>query len=109
MFRDGMRESHVVTKTFDVESVEPDFVNEDEDGLGFVSDMPQDLVCFTFISVYIEILFCFFVCNTGTLCDFRYEMIYVFEILDCSARSEKVCTQHGLKQTSLGRNTKDEG
>lgn len=42
--RDGIRESHVVSKTFDVQQVEPDYVNPDEDGMGFMNDIPQTVV-----------------------------------------------------------------
>ncbi len=42
--RDGIRESHVVSKAFDVDQVEPDFVNAEEDSLGFMNDIPQNFV-----------------------------------------------------------------
>lgn len=44
LFRDGVRESHVVSKTFEVEDVRPDFVNPEEDGMGFMTDIPGDYV-----------------------------------------------------------------
>ena len=43
-FRDGLRESHVVTKTFDVEYVPMESGQMNEDGLGFINDIPSDLV-----------------------------------------------------------------
>lgn len=44
-FRDGIRESHVVSKAFDVNQVEPDYVNAEEDGMGFINDIPGNYVC----------------------------------------------------------------
>ena len=42
--RDGIRESHVVSKAFDVNQVESDFVNPEEDSMGFMNDIPGNYV-----------------------------------------------------------------
>ena len=44
LYRDGIRESHVVSKTFDVNQVEQDDVNTEEDSMGFMSDIPENYV-----------------------------------------------------------------
>ena len=44
LFRDGIRESHVVSKAFDVNQVEPDYVNAEEDSMGFMNDIPGNYV-----------------------------------------------------------------
>ena len=39
-----MRESHVVSKTFDVDQLDQDHLSPQEDGLDFVNDIPAEMV-----------------------------------------------------------------
>ena len=43
-FRDGIRESHVVTKTFLVEQLESDLPEKRDNGYNFVNDIPVNEV-----------------------------------------------------------------
>ena len=44
-FSDGVRESHVVSKTFDVEQLPPDEQYHEDDGTRFIRDIPHAHVC----------------------------------------------------------------
>ena len=52
-FSDGVRESHVVSKTFDVEQLPPDEQYHEDDGTRFIRDIPHAHVSHQILKFYI--------------------------------------------------------